>query len=279
MYISYLYCTHQGLKGLTRCLPLRSWPSRRKAIRRRPFSARSSPMFLLVPSPSACCDDSRESWSVIGVVRAAPGWINLPQLYFHTGGVLHGGVSELMTSCVCRFLGLAALSFLDGIVVAEAAIPSGVYVLLLCPCCYGVGSDVMVEHGGCLVQEYGQTVVCAGDRWKMVYHVLGLWMKAHRFDFLPRCRSRAGVSWSSIACSGTCLSTVLVLLKANYFGVLKSCWLAMKPHQARVMWWCVFRPFGSRFDGVKGGGYALVFCIGLSYLLSSVRSVCTCLII
>jgi hypothetical protein len=37
---------------------------------------------------------------------------------------------------------------LDGVVEAEAAIPSGVSIL------YGVGSDVMVEQGGCVVQEY-----------------------------------------------------------------------------------------------------------------------------
>jgi hypothetical protein len=112
---------------------------------------------------------------------------------------------------------------LDGVVEAEAAIPLGVYILLLCPCCYGVGSDVMVEHGGGVVQEYAQTVVCTCDRWKMVYPVLDLWMKADRFDFLPQRRSGVGVSWSLIACPETCLSTALVLPKANYFGVLKSC--------------------------------------------------------
>jgi hypothetical protein len=40
---------------------------------------------------------------------------------------------------------------LDGVVEAEEAIPSGVSFLLLCPCYYGVGSDVMVEQGGCVV--------------------------------------------------------------------------------------------------------------------------------
>jgi hypothetical protein len=69
-------------------------------------------------------------------------------------------------------LGLAALSFLDGVIEAEAAIPSGVSIVLLRPRCYCVGSDIMVEQGGCVVQEYAQTVVCAGDRWKIVYPVL-----------------------------------------------------------------------------------------------------------
>jgi hypothetical protein len=35
----------------------------------------------------------------------------------------------------------------------------------------------MVEQGGCVVQEYAQMVVCLGDRWKMVYPLLGLWME------------------------------------------------------------------------------------------------------
>jgi hypothetical protein len=49
---------------------------------------------------------------------------------------------------------LATLSFLDGVVEAEATIPSGVSILLLCPRCYDAGSDVMVEQGGCVSREY-----------------------------------------------------------------------------------------------------------------------------
>jgi hypothetical protein len=148
--------------------------------RRRSFSARSPSMFVLVPSPFACCSGDREggirslcsivrvlfcrSWSAVVVVGATPRQINLPQLHSHTSGVLHGAVSELMISCVCRFLGLAALSFLDGVMEAEAMIPSGVSILLLCPCCYVIGYDIMVEQGGCVVQKYAHTVICAGDR-------------------------------------------------------------------------------------------------------------------
>jgi hypothetical protein len=88
------------------------------------------------------------------VVGVASERINLPQLHSHTGGVLHGAVSELMASCVCQFLRLATLSFLDGVVEAEATIPSGVSILLLCPRCYDAGSDVMVEQGGCVSREY-----------------------------------------------------------------------------------------------------------------------------
>jgi hypothetical protein len=59
---------------------------------------------------------------------------------------------------------LVALEFLDGVIEAEAAIPSGVPLLLLYPRYYGVVSDVMVEQVGCVFQAYVQTVVCAGDR-------------------------------------------------------------------------------------------------------------------
>ena len=52
----------------------------------------------------------------------------------------------------------------------------------------------MVEQGGCVVQEYAQTVVCAGVRWKMVYPVLGWWMEVGSSDFLLRRHSRVGVS-------------------------------------------------------------------------------------
>ena len=40
-------------------------------------------------------------WCVVGVVGAASGQINMPQLYSHTGGDLHGGVSELMAMFAC----------------------------------------------------------------------------------------------------------------------------------------------------------------------------------
>jgi hypothetical protein len=89
--------------------------------------------------------------------------------------------------------------FLDGVVEAEAVIPSGVFILLLYPCCYGVGSD-MVEQGRCVVQEYPQTIVYVSDRWKMVYPVLGLWMEAGSSDFLPQRRSRPVVSVLEFNC-------------------------------------------------------------------------------
>lgn len=67
------------------------------------------------------------------------------------GGAHHGGVSELMTSCVCRSFRSAALGFMDDVGEAAAMTPSGVSLLLLCPCCYGVISDVMVKQGGFIV--------------------------------------------------------------------------------------------------------------------------------
>jgi hypothetical protein len=84
-------------------------------------------------------------------VGTASGRINLPQLHSHTDGILYGGVSELMASCVCRSLELAALSFLDGVVEVEATIPLDVSILLLCLCYYDVGSDVMVKKRGCVI--------------------------------------------------------------------------------------------------------------------------------
>ena len=83
---------------------------------------------------------------------------------------------------------------MDGVDEAAAATPSGVSLLLLCPRCCGVVSDVMVEQVGFVIQEYAQTVVCASDSWKMVHPVLGLWLVADSSGFLLRRRCRAGVS-------------------------------------------------------------------------------------
>jgi len=122
------------------------------------------------------------------VVGAAPGRINLPQLHSHTGGVLHGGVSELMGSCVCRSFRSAVLGFMDGVGEAAAATPSGVSLLLLCPRCCGVVSNVMVEQGGFAVQEYAQTILYSSDSWKMVHLVVGSWLKADGSGSLLRHR-------------------------------------------------------------------------------------------
>ena len=115
---------------------------------------------------------------------------------------------------------------MDGVGEAVAATPSGVSLLLLCPRCCGVLSDVMVEQGGCVVQEYVQTVVCAGDSWKMVYPVLGLWMEADSSGLLLRRRSRTGVSVlefdgvsrDMLPRSDSFNDNGMVLLLANYFG-------------------------------------------------------------
>ena len=121
----------------------------------------------------------------------APGRINLPQLHSHTGGVLHGGVSELSASCVCRSFRSAKLGFMDGVGEAAAATPSGVSLLLLCPRCCGVVSAAMVEQRG-FVQEYVQTVVCTDDSWKMMHLVVRLWCEADGSGSLLRYRC-AGV--------------------------------------------------------------------------------------
>ena len=104
------------------------------------------------------------SWCVVGVVGAASGRINLPQIHSHTSGVLHGGVSELMALCVCRSLRLVILRFMDGVGEATAAIPSAVSLLLFCPYCYDVVSDNMVEHGGSIVPQSTKSVSC-GSPW------------------------------------------------------------------------------------------------------------------
>ena len=83
---------------------------------------------------------------------------------------------------------------MDGVDEAATATPSGVSLLLLCLCCCGVVSDVMVEQGCFVIEEYAQTVVCASDNWKMVHPVLGLWLVADSSGFLLRRCCRAGVS-------------------------------------------------------------------------------------
>ena len=86
------------------------------------------------------------------------------------------------------------LGFMGDVGEAAAATSSGMSLLLLCPRCCGVVSDVMVEQEGFVIQEYVQTVVCASDSWKMVHPVLGLWLVADSSGFLLRRRCRAGVS-------------------------------------------------------------------------------------
>jgi hypothetical protein len=110
---------------------------------------------------------------------------------------------SLLASYVCRFLGLVDLSFLDGVVEAEAAIPLGVSILLFCPCCYDIGSNDMVEQEGCVLQEYAQTVVCAGDRWKMCILCWVCGWQLAGLIFSPDVVVVWGCRfWSSIACLG-----------------------------------------------------------------------------
>jgi hypothetical protein len=157
---------------------------------------------------------------------------------------------------------LAALSFLDGVVEAEVAIPSGVSILLLCPRYYGVGSDVMVEHGGCVVQEYAQMVVCAYDRWKIVYPMLmlGLWMEAGSYDLLPRRCSHAGVSVLEFDRVSEDMLPQSNSFNGNSFASRKLPWRsekllisdgAMSSSGDEVI--CVFNPFGGCFGGVEEG--------------------------
>ena len=72
------------------------------------------------------------AWCVVGAVGVAPGQINLPQLHSHTGGVLHGGVSELVALCASRSFRSVALGVMDGAGKAAVLTPSDGYFLLLC---------------------------------------------------------------------------------------------------------------------------------------------------
>ena len=85
------------------------------------------------------------AWRVVGVVGAAPGQINLPQPFSHTGVVLHGGVLELVALCACRSFRSVAVGFMDGVGDAAAATPSDGFFLLFCPRCCGVVSGAMVK--------------------------------------------------------------------------------------------------------------------------------------
>jgi hypothetical protein len=169
-------------------------------------------------------------WSVAGGGRSGVQTNNLPQLHSHTSGVLHGGVSELMASCVCRFLRLVALSFLDGIVEAEEAIPSSVSILLLCSRYYGVGPTSWWSREDVL------------RMWQMKDGVsyVGFVDRGRQFWFPSGHRSRGGcqssIAWPRICCLGLILSTVIVLSLANYFRGPKSCWSAWSRIE---LGWCV----------------------------------------
>ena len=50
-----------------------------------------------------------------------------------------------------------------GVREAVAVTPSGVSLLLPCPVCCGVVSNITVEQAGFVIREYAQAVVYAGD--------------------------------------------------------------------------------------------------------------------
>ena len=62
---------------------------------------------------------------------------------------------------------------MDGVSEAAAATPSGVSILLLCPCCCGIAYDVTVQQEGFVVREYAHAVVHTIDSWKKVHPVMG----------------------------------------------------------------------------------------------------------
>ena len=169
------------------------------------------------------------------------------------------------------------LGFMDGVGEAAAATPSGVSLLLLCPRCCGVISDVMVEKGGFVVQEYAQTLVYASDSWKIVHLVLDLWLEADSSGFLLRRRSRAGVSVLEFdGVSGDRLPRS-DSFNGNGFASSKLLWRSVKLQ---------INDEAASSSGeevicllfLSEEGQVLDLCIGLSYLFSPVISMFTWLV-
>ena len=154
---------------------------------------------------------------------------------------------------------------MDGVGEAAAVTPSGGSFLLLCPRCCGVVSDIMVKQGGFVVREYAQTAVCAVDSWKMVHHVLGLWLEADSVGFLLRRCSRAGMPVLEFdGVSGDTLPRS-DYFNGNGFAFGKLLWRSVKLQISdgaasssgeKVI--CLLS-LGGRFGGAEGEGQALVF--------------------
>ena len=145
----------------------------------------------------------------VGVVGATHGQINLPQLHSHTGGDLHGGVSELMATCVvwsCRSATWSSrhssdlamnksvsvsspmrcstpwsVRDLDGSVSKRGWRGGDIFpVVDLCSWASSLRRRFLQRRSGArgVVQKYAQTYVCASHSWKMMYPVQVLWLEA-----------------------------------------------------------------------------------------------------
>ena len=218
-----------------------------------------------------------------------PGQINLP-LHSHTGGDLHGGVSELMATYVVRSCRSAAWSSrrssdlamnksisvsspmrcstlwsvrdLDGSVSKRGWCGGGIFpVVDLCSGASSLRRRFLQRRSGAreVVQEYAQTAVCACHSWKMVYPVLVLWLEADSSGFFLRRCSRAGMSVLELdGVSGDMLPRS-DSFNGNGFASGKRLWRSVKllisdgaTSSSGVEVICL-HPFGGHFGGVEGG--------------------------
>jgi hypothetical protein len=107
-------------------------------------------------------------WCAIGVVGVAPERINLPHLYSHTGDDLHGGISEVMATCVVWSFRLVAWSSRRSLDLARSV------SWCVADLCWWLGRVVSLERG-CL-SEGGESVVLPGlRRWE----TMGLGPRQH----------------------------------------------------------------------------------------------------
>jgi hypothetical protein len=137
------------------------------------------------------------------------------------------------------------------------------------------------RHGGAgrmCCPQYTQTVVYAGDRWKMVYPVLGLWMEDDNSDFLPRRHSRVGMLVLEFDRVSEDILSRSDSFNNNGFVYGKLLWGSKKllisdgavsssgdvvtclPLLWRSLRWCLRRRIGTGF-----------FCIGLSSIFSVLK--------
>jgi hypothetical protein len=153
-----------------------------------PPRPRSPPAWGLVSSPSACRSNGRREgclvspfWfsfqglglsavacrRVVVVVGATAGRINLSQLYSHTGGILHGGVSELMVSCACRSFRSVVWSSRHSSDLARSVFWR---VAGVCRFCGGAGGqgEVGALERGCWSGGGGSIVIPRLQRWDAV---------------------------------------------------------------------------------------------------------------
>jgi hypothetical protein len=170
-------------------------------------------------------------WRVVGIVRAAFGWINLPQLYSHVGDGLQGGVSELMATCAGWPFRSAAWSS-------------------------RWSSDLARSVSQCVTDVRG----FSQQRWRpgeMILLERGCWSGGGGFAVLLRLTSsmRAGRSWSKTAWGHL---SVDVPQRHMPRCMQRACSSTHKAFLAMVLsrilqWWRLGVSYGVRLGDAKGG--------------------------